>query len=55
MILRYLKGTLNYMLCYQRKKDLRLISYSDVDWGGDVNQSKLTSGYAFLLNDNATL
>jgi len=54
-ILRYLKGTSNYMLCYQGKKDLRLISFSDVDWGGDVNQSKSTSGCAFLLNDSAIL
>ena len=36
-ILRYLKGTSDYMLCYQGKKDLRLIGYSDADWGGDVD------------------
>ena len=45
-ILRYLKGTSDYMLCYQGKKDLRLIGYSDADWGGDVDQCKSTSGYA---------
>ena len=54
-ILRSLKGTLVYMLCYQRKKDLQLIGYSDIDWGGDIDQSKLTSRYAFLLNDSAIL
>jgi hypothetical protein len=54
-ILRYLKGTSNYMLCYQGKKDLRLIGFSDADWGGDVDQSKSTSGCAFLLNDSAIL
>jgi hypothetical protein len=54
-ILQYLKGTSNYMLCYQGKKDLRLIGYSDVDWGRDINQSKLISGCAFLLNDSAIL
>ena len=43
------------MLCYQGKKDLRLIGYSDADWVGDIDQSKSTSGYAFLLNDNAIL
>ena len=37
-ILRYLKGTSDYMLCYQGKNDLRLIGYSDADWGGDVDQ-----------------
>ena len=54
-ILRYLKGTSDYMLCYQRKKYLRLISYSDADWGGDIDQSKSTSGYAFLLNGSHTM
>jgi len=54
-ILRYLKGTSNYMLCYQGKKDLRLIGFSDADWEGDVDQSKSTSGCAFLLNDSAIL
>ena len=54
-ILRYLKGTSNYMLFYQGKKDLRLIGFSNVDWGGDVDQSKSTSGCAFLLNDSAIL
>ena len=54
-ILRYLKGISDYMLWYQGMKDLRLIGYSDVDWGGDVDQCKSTSGYAFLLNDSAIL
>jgi len=47
-ILRYLKGTSNYMLSYQGKKDLRLIGFSDADWGGDVDQSKSTSGCVFF-------
>ena len=42
------------MLCYQGKKDLRLIGFSDADWG-DVDQSKSTSGCDFLLNDSAIL
>ena len=43
------------MLCYQGKKDLQLIGYSNADWGGDVDQFKSTSGCAFLLNDSAIL
>jgi hypothetical protein len=43
------------MLCYQEKKDLRLIDFSDANWGGDIDQSKSTSGCAFLLNDSAIL
>ena len=54
-ILWYLKGTSDYMLCYQRKKDLWLIGYSDADWRDDIDQSKNTSGYVFLLNDSVIL
>ena len=36
-ILRYLKGTSNYMLYYQGNKDLQLIGYSDAYWGGDLD------------------
>ena len=43
------------MLCYQEKKDLRLIGYFDADWGDDIDQSKSTSRYAFLLNDSVIL
>jgi len=32
-----------------------LIGYSDVDLGRDVDQSKSTSGYAFLLNNSTIL
>ena len=49
-ILRYLKGTANHVLCYQGG-GLRLICYTDVDWGGYHDQRKSTFGYAFLLND----
>ena len=38
-ILRYLKGTAYYVLCYQGK-DLRFIGYTDADWGGDPDQHK---------------
>ena len=49
-ILIYLKGTSYYVLCYQGK-DLHLAGYTDADWGGDLDQHKSTSTYAFLLND----
>ena len=51
-IFRYLKGTKNYVLCYQGR-DLQLIGYMDADWGGDPDQCKSTFGYVFLLNDCA--
>jgi len=33
--------------------DLRLVGYSDADWGGDPDERKFTSGYTFLLNGKA--
>jgi len=45
----YLKGTTDYMICYQAP-DLRLVGYSDANWGGHPDERKSTSGYAFLLN-----
>ncbi|XP_070023088.1 secreted RxLR effector protein 161-like [Nicotiana sylvestris] len=52
-IVRYLKGTADYTLCYQGGKDLRLVGYIDVDHGGDLDESKSTSGYVFLLSDGS--
>ena len=50
IILRYLKGTSDYVLCYQGR-DLRLIGYTDSNWGSNPDQHKSTSRYAFSLND----
>ena len=41
------------MLCYQAQC-LRLVGYSDADWGGDPDERKSTSDYAFLLNGGAS-
>ncbi|XP_065628308.1 secreted RxLR effector protein 161-like [Quercus suber] len=51
-ILRHLKGTADYILCYQGS-DLHMIGYSDVNWGSDLDECKSTSVYAFLLNNSA--
>ncbi len=51
-ILRYLKGKIDYSLCY-RGKSLQLRGYTDADWGGDLAERKSTSGFSFLLNDCA--
>ena len=51
-ILRYIKGTTEYSLCYQGK-DLRLKGHTDVDWGGDLDERKSTFGFSFLLNSGA--
>lgn len=51
-ILAYLKGTADYSLCYQGG-NMHLIGYTDADWGGDLDERKSTSGYAFLLSQGA--
>ena len=51
-ILRYLKGTIDYSLCYQGK-ELRLVGYLDTDWARDLDERKSTSGYTFLLNNGS--
>ena len=37
-ILRYLKGTTDYVLCYQGR-DLLLIGYTDANWGSDPDHN----------------
>ena len=46
-ILRYLKGTVEYGLCYRRSTDgLRVQGYSDADWAGDTDDRR---SYLFPL------
>ena len=51
-IMRYLRGTAGYSLCYQGN-DLTLKGYTDVDWAGDEDERKSTSGFVFLLGNGA--
>ncbi|KAM1012444.1 hypothetical protein ACFX15_041792 [Malus domestica] len=46
-VLRYVKGTLDYGLKYEKGKKAVLIGFCDSDWGGSIEDSKSTSGYAF--------
>ena len=52
-VFRYLCGTTDYGLCYQgrprleRMLDIR--GFVDVDWAGDLEQRRSTSGYVFSL------
>ncbi|KAF2304474.1 hypothetical protein GH714_031884 [Hevea brasiliensis] len=52
-VLRYLKGTVNYGLFYRRGGESRLVGYTDSDYAGDIDDSKSTSGYAFLFSGGA--
>ena len=51
-ILRYLKGTVDYSLCYQGY-DLHLRGYTDADWEGDLDERKSTYGLVFLLSNGS--
>ena len=48
-ILRYLKGTLNLAIKYQRSESNMLIGYSDADWAGDLDDRHSTTGNPFLM------
>jgi hypothetical protein len=48
-VMRYLKGTLDFGLCYTGDHDFRLVGYTDLDWAGSVFDRKSTSGCCFSL------
>ncbi|KAL6130957.1 hypothetical protein ACLB2K_069335 [Fragaria x ananassa] len=48
-VLRYLKGTVNYEVFYKRGETSELVAYTDSDYAGDIEDSKSTSGYVFMM------
>jgi hypothetical protein len=52
--MRYLKGALEYGLCYTGDHDFRLYGYTDSDWAGSVSDRKSTSGCCFSLGSTMT-
>ncbi|KAL4193928.1 hypothetical protein AMTRI_Chr06g201690 [Amborella trichopoda] len=48
--LRYLKGTVNYALTYKGGSDIHIQGYSNANYLGDLDESKSTSGYIFMLS-----
>jgi hypothetical protein len=53
-VMRYLKGTLEFGLCYNGDHDFRLIGYIDSNWAGSVSDRKRTSGCCFSLGSAMT-
>lgn len=51
-ILRYLNGCKDDKLVFTKGGDLKLVGYTDSDWGGDVNDRKSTTGYLFKIGNN---
>jgi hypothetical protein len=52
MILRYLRGTIDYGLLLYRSSSADLVVYTDADWAGCPDTWRSTSGYAVLLGGN---
>ena len=50
-VLRYLKGAVDLGILYQKRGNGELITYTDSDYAGDINDRKNTSGCVFLLSD----
>jgi hypothetical protein len=53
-VMRYLKGTLDYGLCYTGDHDFRLFGYADSDWAKSAFDRKSTSGCCFSLGSAMT-
>ena len=52
-VLRYLKGTVNHGICYQKGNcEVLLSGYSDESWGDCLDTRRSTSGYVFSLGGN---
>ncbi|KAL6431962.1 hypothetical protein ACFW04_007412 [Cataglyphis niger] len=49
-VMRYLKGTIKFSLCYSGRTEDELIGYCDSDYVGDLEEIKSTSGYIFMLH-----
>jgi hypothetical protein len=48
-VLRYVRGTIDHGIHYKKVDNSVLIGYSDSDWGGNVDDHKSTTGYAFNI------
>lgn len=54
-VLRYIKYTIDYELCYRKSKDgLQLYGFSDSDWGQDPDNRKSVTGYCYKLNPDSS-
>ena len=51
IILRYLKGTIEYGLWNLRGQDFTLKAFTDADWEGSVDDRKSTSGAELFLGN----
>jgi hypothetical protein len=50
-IFRYLKGIIDFGLWYLKGNELTMVTYTDVDWVGSIDEKRSTSGATFYLGD----
>jgi len=48
-VFQYVWGTLDVVLKYKLSEQLKLLGYSDLDWGGDLGLRRSTSEYVFKM------
>ncbi|XP_047268133.1 secreted RxLR effector protein 161-like [Capsicum annuum] len=48
-ILRYIKGTIDYGVKFEKSQSFKLLGFSDSDWAGSVDDMRSTSGHCFSL------
>jgi hypothetical protein len=48
-ILRYIKGTVDFGVKFEKCQEFKLYGFSDSDWAGSIDDMKSTSGYCFSL------
>jgi hypothetical protein len=51
-IIRYVNDTFPYGIWYSRETNLVVTGYSDVDWAGNADDRKSTSGGCFYVRNN---
>ena len=51
-VLRYIQGTLDYGIFYEKFVDAKLFGFCDSDWAGCVDDMKSTSRYAFFIGSS---
>ncbi len=48
-VLRYLQGTSNFGILYSDSFDVSLTTYTDSDWGGNLDDRRSITSYAFSI------
>ncbi|KAE8715887.1 Xyloglucan endotransglycosylase 6 [Hibiscus syriacus] len=48
-LLRYVKGTIDYVVLFKHGQEFNFHGFSNSDWGGSLDDMKSTSGYCFTI------